>query len=97
MYLLVYFELFIILVTRKRSLKRPAALRDYVTEEHNVIQRDEDDDDDTNEKHLVQKVRKAYSNLKRIQKVCLNELQNLWIISSATAICFYKSQFHNVF
>ena len=58
--------------SRKRSLKRPAALKDYVTEDKDSFTRYGHDDsynDDENEDHLVEKVEKAYKNLKRIQKV----------------------------
>ena len=58
---------------RKRSLKRPAALRDYVTEEKEstTARYIENEDEDENEDYLVGKVQKAYQNLKRIQKVGL--------------------------
>jgi hypothetical protein len=58
------------LSTRKRSLKRPAALRDYVTEDKDANAKYETyEEDDENEDYLVGKVQKAYQNLKRIQTV----------------------------
>ena len=58
------------LSTRKRSLKRPAALRDYVTEDKDANAKYEEyEEDDENEDYLVGKVQKAYQNLKRIQTV----------------------------
>ena len=60
---------------RKRSLKRPAALRDYVTEdkESTTTRYIENDEEDENEDYLVGKVQKAYQNLKRIQTVGLSK------------------------
>ena len=56
--------------TRKRSLKRPAALRDYVTEDKDANAKYEEyEEEDENEEYLVGKVQKAYQNLKRIQTV----------------------------
>ena len=56
--------------SRRRSLKRPAALRDYVTEDKENDMRYEDkDESEVNEKYLVGKVQKAYQNLKRVQTV----------------------------
>ena len=64
------------LSSRKRSLKRPAALRDYITEDQDMtniryVEYDEDDVVVGNEEYLVEKVQKAYQNLKRIQTVRL--------------------------
>ena len=57
-------------VSRRRSLKRPAALRDYVTEDkENDVRYDDKDESEVNEKYLVGKVQKAYQNLKRVQTV----------------------------
>ena len=56
--------------SRKRSLKRPVALRDYVTEDKDANERyEEHGEEDENEEYLVGKVQKAYQNLKRIQTV----------------------------
>ena len=59
--------------SRKRSLKRPAALRDYITEDNkdtNIRYVEYgDEDEDESEEYLVDKVQKAYQNLKRIQTV----------------------------
>ena len=57
--------------SRRRSLKRPAALRDYVTEDKENDVRYEDESE-VNEKYLVGKVQKAYQNLKRVQTVISN-------------------------
>lgn len=58
------------LSSRKRSLKRPAALRDYITEDKDTnVQYVEYEEDDDNEEHLVEKVQMAYKNLRRIQTV----------------------------
>ena len=55
---------------RKRSIKRPSAFRDYVTEDKESNTRYADNqEEDENEQHLVGKVQKAYQNLKRIQIV----------------------------
>ena len=54
--------------SRRRSLKRPAALRDYVTEDKENDVRYEDESE-VNEKYLMGKVQKAYQNLKRVQTV----------------------------
>ena len=55
---------------RKRSIKRPSAFRDYVTEdkEHSTRYAEKEEEDE-NEEYLVGKVQKAYQNLKRIQIV----------------------------
>ena len=56
--------------SRRRSLKRPAALRDYVTEDkENDVRYEDKDESEVNEKYLVGKVQKAYQNLKRVQTV----------------------------
>ena len=55
---------------RKRSIKRPSAFRDYITEEKESSTRYvENEAEDENEQYLVGKVQKAYRNLKRIQIV----------------------------
>ena len=56
--------------SRRRSLKRPLALRDYVTEDkENDVRYEDKDESEVNEKYLVGKVQKAYQNLKRVQTV----------------------------
>ena len=55
---------------RKRSIKRPSAFRDYITEEKESSAKYVDNEGvDENEEYLVGKVQKAYQNLKRIQIV----------------------------
>ena len=56
--------------SRRRSLKRPVALKDYVTEDkENDVRYEDKDETEVNEKYLVGKVQKAYQNLKRVQTV----------------------------